>query len=55
MQTGAASTTPPMIRLNGDNPAIIHVGDTYTDLGATINPTKVMDWVIDNIDQSRLV
>jgi hypothetical protein len=33
---GAASTTAPTITINGDNPAIIHVGDTYGDLGATI-------------------
>jgi hypothetical protein len=35
-QNGAASTTAPTIAINGDNPAIIHVGDTYADLGATI-------------------
>jgi Chaperone of endosialidase/Domain of unknown function (DUF5011) len=38
-QNGAASTTPgtpPVIQINGDNPAIIHVGDSYADLGATI-------------------
>jgi hypothetical protein len=38
-QNGAASTTsntPPVIQVNGDNPAVIHVGDTYADLGATI-------------------
>jgi hypothetical protein len=28
--------TPPVIQINGDNPAIIHIGDTYADLGATI-------------------
>jgi hypothetical protein len=34
----AASTpdTPPIIQLNGDNPAIVQVGATYNDLGATI-------------------
>jgi Domain of unknown function (DUF5011) len=26
----------PVIQINGDNPAIIQVGDTYNDLGATI-------------------
>jgi hypothetical protein len=34
-----ASTSPaipPVLSINGDNPAIIHVGDTYADLGATI-------------------
>jgi hypothetical protein len=35
----ASSTTPgtpPVIQINGDNPAIIQVGTTYTDLGAQI-------------------
>ena len=31
-----SSTTPPVIQINGDNPAIVQVGDTYNDLGATI-------------------
>jgi hypothetical protein len=31
-----ASDTPPVIQINGDNPATIQVGATYTDLGATI-------------------
>src|ERR1700692_4209634 len=35
-QNGVASTTPSSIAINGDDPAVIHVGDTYTDLGATI-------------------
>jgi Bacterial surface protein, Ig-like domain len=26
----------PVIQINGSNPATIHVGDTYADLGATI-------------------
>ena len=38
--TTAADTpqpaTPPVIQINGANPAHIHVGDTYNDLGATI-------------------
>jgi hypothetical protein len=34
--TGVASPSPPMIQINGDNPAIVQVGDTYSDLGATI-------------------
>jgi hypothetical protein len=32
----STSTTPgtlPVIQINGDNPAIIHIGDTYADLG----------------------
>jgi hypothetical protein len=35
-QNGAAFATTPTIAINGDNPAIIHVGDTCADLGATI-------------------
>jgi hypothetical protein len=31
-----ATNTPPVIQVNGDNPAIIQVRDTYNDLGATI-------------------
>lgn len=31
-----ATDTPPVIALNGDNPAIVQVGATYQDLGATI-------------------
>jgi phage-related protein len=39
--TSAASATstldtPPVIQINGNNPATITVGDTYADLGATI-------------------
>jgi hypothetical protein len=32
-------TTPPTITVNGDNPAIIEVGDSYADLGATVTDT----------------
>ena len=28
-----------MIQINGDNPAIIEVGDSYADLGATVSDT----------------
>jgi len=31
-----ATDTPPVISINGGNPAIIQVGETYADLGATI-------------------
>ncbi|MDO8561787.1 MAG: tail fiber domain-containing protein, partial [bacterium] len=31
-----SDTTPPVITLNGNNPANITVGDTYGDLGATV-------------------
>jgi hypothetical protein len=36
-------TTPPTITINGDNPAHIHVGDSYADLGANVT---------DNVDQN---
>jgi hypothetical protein len=43
----SASSTPtgapPTIHINGDNPAIIHVGDSYADLGATITGTTEAD------------
>jgi hypothetical protein len=34
--TSSATDTPPVIAINGDNPAIVQVGATYSDLGATI-------------------
>jgi len=39
----SASSTPPTIIINGNNPAIITVGDSYADLGATVT---------DNVDQN---
>jgi hypothetical protein len=36
-------TTPPTVTINGDNPAHIHVGDSYVDLGASVT---------DNVDQN---
>jgi hypothetical protein len=42
-QNGAASTTPgtpPTVQINGNNPAIIHIGDTYADLGTTITGSQ---------------
>ena len=32
----SATSTPPEISINGANPATIHIGDTYADLGASI-------------------
>ena len=34
--TSSVPTTPPVIAINGNNPAHINVGYTYADLGATI-------------------
>jgi hypothetical protein len=39
----SASTTPPTITINGANPVLIHVGDSYADLGANVT---------DNVDQN---
>ena len=41
MQNSASATpdTPPTITINGDNPAIIQVDDSYADLGATVSDT----------------
>lgn len=33
-------TTAPVITLTGDNPQILHIGEAYTELGATANDTK---------------
>jgi len=36
-QSGSTATdTPPVIAINGNNPATVQVGETYNDLGATI-------------------
>jgi hypothetical protein len=34
--TSANDNEPPVIHINGNNPATVTVGDTYADLGATI-------------------
>ena len=36
LPTISGTSTPPTINIQGDNPAIIQVGDTYSDLGATV-------------------
>ena len=38
--TTPAGTPPPVIQINGENPAVIRVGDIYADLGATITGPK---------------
>jgi len=54
-QTGAASSTPPSIAINGDNPAVIH-GDSYADLGATITgPTTDLTLGIKTFLNGQLV
>jgi hypothetical protein len=39
----APDTTPPTITIEGSNPAHIHVGESYVDLGASVT---------DNVDQN---
>jgi hypothetical protein len=41
--TISGTTTPPSINIQGDNPATIHVGDTYTDLGAIVTDNQGHD------------
>ena len=38
-----ATNTPPVIRINGNNPAQIHIGDTYQDLGASAEDSEGHD------------
>jgi len=37
------TTTPPSINIQGSNPATVHVGDTYTDLGALVHDNQGHD------------
>ena len=50
---GNANSTPPMISINGANPATIPAGTTYADLGATITAPQAdlnlgLTLVVDN-------
>lgn len=38
--TISGTTTPPSIDIQGDNPSIIQVGDTYADLGAIVTDNQ---------------
>jgi hypothetical protein len=35
-----STSTPPTINIQGQNPATIHIGDTYTDLGAIVTDNQ---------------
>jgi Chaperone of endosialidase len=39
----SGTTTPPSINIQGNNPATINVGDTYTDLGAIVHDNQGHD------------
>jgi Domain of unknown function (DUF5011) len=39
----SGTTTPPSIDIQGNNPATINVGDTYTDLGAIVHDNQGHD------------
>jgi hypothetical protein len=55
-QNGAASTTPPTITINGNNPAIIQEGATYADPGALITgPTADLNLGIKTFLNGTLV
>lgn len=41
--TISGTTTPPSINIQGSNPATVHVGDTYTDLGAIVHDNQGHD------------
>jgi Domain of unknown function (DUF5011) len=41
--TISGTTTPPSINIQGNNPATIDVGDTYTDLGAVVQDNQGHD------------
>jgi hypothetical protein len=41
--TISGTTTPPSISIQGNNPATINVGDTYTDLGAIVHDNQGHD------------
>lgn len=38
--TISGTATPPTISIAGNNPATIHIGDTYTDLGAIVTDNQ---------------
>jgi len=41
--TISGTTTPPSINIQGNNPATINVGDTYTDLGVIVHDNQGND------------
>jgi Chaperone of endosialidase/Domain of unknown function (DUF5011) len=43
LPTISGTTTPPSINIQGNNPATINVGDTYTDLGAIVHDNQGHD------------
>jgi len=52
---GGDTTTPPTITINGDNPATIHIGDTYLDLGATAHDNAGHDLTVHTFVNGELV
>jgi hypothetical protein len=48
--------TPPVLQVTGDKPAVIHIGDTYADLRATITgPTADLNLSIKTFLNGTLV
>ena len=56
--TPGTDTTPPVITINGNNPAEINIGDTYSDLGATVtddvNENLGVTTYLDGIQTSQI-
>ena len=50
-----ATNTPPVIRINGNNPAHINIGDTYQDLGATAKDSEGHDLGVRTLLNGALV
>ena len=54
--TTNSTGTPPVIQINGANPAVISIGDRYSDLGATItSPQQDLDLGIKTFLNGALV
>jgi hypothetical protein len=52
--TISGTTTPPSINIQGNNPAIINVGDIYTDLGAIVHDNQGHDLLSSIADSTAL-
>ena len=48
--TPAGDTTAPIVSVVGDNPATIHIGASYIDLGATVTDTDATGSTNNNLD-----
>ncbi|MDR3470357.1 MAG: tail fiber domain-containing protein [Devosia sp.] len=51
----SGTTTPPTITIEGDNPATIHIGDTYADIGAFAKDSEGHDLSLRTLLNGALV